>query len=513
MSNCHDRPRGFPEAVAGSYERTNGDIPAHLQNGAFLEFTGSFEEAVDCAQKEYVVTVKGRLDTLHFLAEYGLLNDETPDTAREILTHGMEVKEFYYLKADELVEKLKALPLKTTIMKKVYKKLDELKEALTELTVDDNTITVSLPAKVKEIQNKWKKEAADISKKDEKPDDSEARKREELKQAEEEKARKKAQEAAHRAEEEEKQQIKRVYDTWKEECKVVEQRRSKEFQKLLQEERSTMIETAESTKQKAIDAADEIIKSENCRLHDAEAALAGLGFFSFSQKRKLKTIISGARSRIRSAENAKTKAQADYQTEKNEIVKKLHFRQIDLKAKLEREYSLPSEPERPNNASSRAVASPNQLENERFKQDVLNYLTVTAEPATATDILKMLVDTWYPHFTNQRISKHIHDLVDEGKIAKSIDRGKAFFSLPSEPTQPDNQQRNDKSINNEWIKQEILLYLATHGPSFGTDIIKMLQFEHPNLTTEEVVSPLLMLVHEERVEESKVGGRRCFSFA
>ena len=46
-------------------------------------------------------------------------------------------------------------------MKKVYKKLEDLEEAITELEVDDEKINVVETEKTIEIQKKWEKEAAD----------------------------------------------------------------------------------------------------------------------------------------------------------------------------------------------------------------------------------------------------------------------------------------------------------------------------------------------------------------
>lgn len=48
-------------------------------------------------------------------------------------------------------------------MKKVYKKLKNLEEGTTKITVDEENIKVTITDKTKKIQRKWKNEAAEIS--------------------------------------------------------------------------------------------------------------------------------------------------------------------------------------------------------------------------------------------------------------------------------------------------------------------------------------------------------------
>ena len=151
-----DKPNA---AMPKETQLESSKVLSDLKNGK----TTSFDAAVKRAQDEYVITVNGRLNTIQYSSEYGILDwDTAPDTVREILSHGMDVKEFYYQKADELIEKLKLSQVKASTMKKVYKKLEDLKDVKTTFALDDD-ITVDLPAKVKEIQKKWKNEAAKIT--------------------------------------------------------------------------------------------------------------------------------------------------------------------------------------------------------------------------------------------------------------------------------------------------------------------------------------------------------------
>lgn len=324
------------------FDKENPSIPKETKlesekvfNDLKCGVTGSFEEAVDCAQKEYLATVNGRLGTLHFLAEYGLLNDDTPDTAREILTHGMEVKEFYYLKADELVEKLKKLPLKTDIMKRVYKKLDELKEGLTELTVDDNEITVSLPAKVKDIQNKWKKEAAEITK---------------LEKAKAEEARKKAEEERKKAEAKRKEELRKyneAHKQWESECADINAKRSAFVDAKIAEEKAQIVDAATKRRDDAIAKTDAILKEQTARKSSAESALASLSMFKFSAKKDQKAIIEDAVKLLTNAEESRSAAEVAYSAEMRGVDQKAASKRSAFQKAAEKEFPLPIEPKKP----------------------------------------------------------------------------------------------------------------------------------------------------------------------
>jgi len=253
---------------------------------------------------------------------------------------------------------------------------------------------------------------------------AEKRKAEEKRRAEE--LRKKEEEAARRAEEEKKQRIQQAHDAWEAECKAIEQRRSAELQKLLNEEKSALMAAAEINKQKCIDEANETIERENRRLHEAEATLASLGFFSFSQKKQQKSIIEDARNRITSAEKTKTEAQSNYKTVEDEISRKLNSKQADLQVRLKKEYPLPPEPERPHNASSgpKGVMTLQQ-QTMKIKDEI--YACLLSGAATATEILNMIQHT-YPDMTNQRTSAYLRQLILDGRVTKTTVNGKTYFS-------------------------------------------------------------------------------------
>lgn len=78
------------------------------------------------------------------------------------------------------------------------------------------------------------------------------------------------------------------------------------------------------------------------------------------------------------------------------------------------------------NAYKSTKPTATQKANENIKVDILNVLT--AEPNrlfTATEIVKAV----NPELSNQRISALVNQLVDEGKVVKTVDKRKSYFSL------------------------------------------------------------------------------------
>ena len=139
-------------------------VLSDLKNGK----TTSFDAAVERAQKEYMYAVECKMRVIQYLVQSDMISvdeigeDNAIDIIREILIHGMDVKEFYYQKADELIEKLKSFQVNASTMKKVYKKLEDLEPTKTHMIgFNGEDITVDLPVKVKEIQKKWKIENGD----------------------------------------------------------------------------------------------------------------------------------------------------------------------------------------------------------------------------------------------------------------------------------------------------------------------------------------------------------------
>jgi hypothetical protein len=66
-----------------------------------------------------------------------------------------------------------------------------------------------------------------------------------------------------------------------------------------------------------------------------------------------------------------------------------------------------------------------QAENEGIKSVILEVLT--DEGVTVTDLIKS--DERFAEFSNQKMSALLRQLVADGKVAKTVEKGKAFFAL------------------------------------------------------------------------------------
>lgn len=65
-----------------------------------------------------------------------------------------------------------------------------------------------------------------------------------------------------------------------------------------------------------------------------------------------------------------------------------------------------------------------QIENEKFKTLILS--VVGAKGMTVTDIIKAVPE--FEGFSNQKISALVRQLKEEGKLVKTVEKGRSFFS-------------------------------------------------------------------------------------
>lgn len=72
-------------------------------------------------------------------------------------------------------------------------------------------------------------------------------------------------------------------------------------------------------------------------------------------------------------------------------------------------------------------ASKASKENVAFLEDICRALGQLGT-STATEVMKGLVPT-YPEISNQKVSAHLRKLVQSGKVVRTEEKGKAYFSL------------------------------------------------------------------------------------
>jgi hypothetical protein len=66
-----------------------------------------------------------------------------------------------------------------------------------------------------------------------------------------------------------------------------------------------------------------------------------------------------------------------------------------------------------------------QMENDRLKDLIVDFLVATGKSFTVTDLIKASPDL--ADLTNQKVSRLANDLVDENKITKFSEKRKTYF--------------------------------------------------------------------------------------
>ena len=75
--------------------------------------------------------------------------------------------------------------------------------------------------------------------------------------------------------------------------------------------------------------------------------------------------------------------------------------------------------------SSSKKPTANQIENEKFKEIILETLTEQCKPMTVTEILTVS----NIGITNQRASAILRQMVENGDVIKTIEKRKSYFSV------------------------------------------------------------------------------------
>ena len=404
-----DKPNA---AMPKETQLESSKVLSDLKNGK----TTSFDAAVKRAQDEYVITVNGRLNTIQYSSEYGILDwDTAPDTVREILSHGMDVKEFYYQKADELIEKLKSSQVKASTMKKVYKKLEDLEDVKTTFALDDEDITVDLPAKVKEIQKKWKNEAAEVT--------------------ELEKVEAKAEAEAAEA------KLKQEMAEWEEKVEKLksdrnkeEQERTEQIKKSISDQKARLLEV----KEEKLANCEKEINTLKHQLAEDQWELERLGFFKSSRKKELTLAIESITAKLKEKEDSLGVIQREYQRDMEAADSSEAAKLKALSKELERKYEIPKSPKeiamrKWEDENRKANMTEHEYENYKIKEAILDALSRCGSPLTTTDITNseqvQAFATIEQPISKNKVTALLTQLINEEKVTKTYDRKVAYFRL------------------------------------------------------------------------------------
>ena len=114
----------------------------------------------------------------------------------------------------------------------------------------------------------------------------------------------------------------------------------------------------------------------------------------------------------------------------NKMTKRDYFNQIlakypltvDEKAFIDHELELL---DRKNASNGDRKPTATQVENDRLKGVIVDFLVATGKAFTVTDLIKASPDL--ADLTNQKVSRLANDLVDENKITKFSEKRKTYF--------------------------------------------------------------------------------------
>ena len=327
----------------------------------------------------------------------------------------MDVKEFYYQKADELIEKLKSSQVKASTMKKVYKKLEDLEDVKTTFALDDEDITVDLPAKVKEIQKKWKNEAAKIT--------------------ELEKVEAKAEAEAAEA------KLKQEMAEWEEKVEKLksdrnkeEQERTEQIKKSISDQKARLLEV----KEEKLANCEKEINTLKHQLAEDQWELERLGFFKSSRKKELTLAIESITAKVKEKEDSLGVIQREYQRDMEAADSSEAAKLKALSKELERKYEIPKSPKeiamrKWEDENRKANMTEHEYENYKIKEAILDALSRCGSPLTTTDITNseqvQAFATIEQPISKNKVTALLTQLINEEKVTKTYDRKVAYFRL------------------------------------------------------------------------------------
>lgn len=344
-----------------------------------------------------------------------------------------------------------------------YAKTVQARMALTAAEAVDQILTDSENAcnsSAIEVLNKAKEEYAEVMKAAE---EEKRRKAEEARRKAEEEARKRKEaEERKRAEEErirrELEEDRKRYEEdirkWKAECDEVEAKRSARVQEMISAEKDALSAAAAQKRDTAVSAANAKIASETNRKQTAEATLASLGAFKFSEKKTQRWHIEDATRLIAEAQASISSAQTAYYSEINEIDKKANGKGFQFQQAAERELPLPIRPSKPQSLireedrikkeqelkkekqrreeekkrnARYAGLTGMQRKNEELKDAILKYLKEYGDEMTISDMIENIPEL--EGETNQHTSALVRALVLSGKVEKTSHHRMTFFKI------------------------------------------------------------------------------------
>lgn len=165
-------------------------------------------------------------------------------------------------------------------------------------------------------------------------------------------------------------------------------------------------------------------ENTNAMLAQLENEYDNLGMFNPIRKMEISNKISSCRTLLANLAAYKERLDYDYNAQTANAAKK----QQDELAKLQRQQRQQWEARNIGIKKNSRKATETQLENEGYKELILDYL-IRHDQATCSDMIQN-IDTFRDlMLSNQRVSAICRAMVDEGTIEEKMIAGKVFFSI------------------------------------------------------------------------------------
>ena len=374
--------------------------------------TIKFEEAIEQAQTEYLAAINGKTKVLKYMCENGFVDGQIDVRLKDILDKGMAVKLFFLEKADQIIDKLQKKSVEDFILEKVIEKLSDLDEDRLYFIFNDEKIEITVPQKVMDIREKWKKIALKIR---------ECRVKEEKERKAKEKLKAEAAEAKRKQE----------MDKWKEQVDKLKNDRKKEEQErieLIKKETTEQKERLLKVKEEKLSNCEKEIDALKQQLEDEKQELEILGFFKFSRKKELNLAIESTASKLKEKEERRADIQGEFQTD-IDAADSLESEKIKaLSKELEKKYVIPDSPEKIERRKKEEEYQRRiQMENEKMKEDILDALSFVYDPITIAELQE--TEPALSDISYQKISRVLKQLIEEGKVIKTVKKHRSYFSL------------------------------------------------------------------------------------
>lgn len=227
---------------------------------------------------------------------------------------------------------------------------------------------------------------------------------------------------------------------WEDECRIIKRKRESVVESRIREKAEAIKSEASDNYERKLQQINQEIAELEKKREEANTTLAGLGMFKGAEKKEQKAIISQAIIDLNKCEARKTQAREIMEEKINEARETAKRSQFIFEQEAERQYPLPKEPakspeveaalkkeeeEKLKDKFGGSMPSATQIANQGFKEIIYNNM----EPGRLYTISEFAEEMPFgEELGNQRVSAIVRQLVVEGKLIRTEEKRKAYFS-------------------------------------------------------------------------------------